>query len=156
LTSNADQRAGGRTHSLAPPHLGDVWAGAALAILVLGVAVFIAGIGIVVSGLTAATTYDAANLPPNLSSIGTWQVVLGVVLFLVGLALAGGGIALLAGSTRPRVPTAIVGLVVAAISFVLGIVVIVRGPSDLILSLSLFGLAFGLGISGLLLLRPRV
>ncbi|HEY7452580.1 MAG TPA: hypothetical protein VIA02_08730 [Candidatus Limnocylindria bacterium] len=144
-----------RTHSLAPPHLGDVWAGAALAVLVLGVAVFIAGIGIVVAGLTTANGFDSANLPPNLAELGTWQVFGGALLFVVGLGLAAGGIALLGGSLRTRIPTAVLALVVAVAALVGGIVIILRGPSDLILSLSLFGLAAGLGLSGILLLRPR-
>ena len=62
----------------------------------------------------------------------------------------------LAGGVRARVPTAALAIVVAAAALGLGVFVIIRGPSDLILSLALFGLAFGLGISGLLLLRPRV
>jgi hypothetical protein len=49
----------------------------------------------------------------------------------------------------------VLALVVAVAALVGGIVIILRGPSDLILSLSLFGLAAGLGLSGILLLRPR-
>jgi hypothetical protein len=79
----------------------------------------------------------------------------GALLFVVGLGLAAGGIALLGGSLRTRIPTAVLALVVAVAALVGGIVIILRGPSDLILSLSLFGLAAGLGLSGILLLRPR-
>ncbi len=45
MTSSAGSKPGSRTHSLSPEHLGDVWAGAALAIVVLGVAMFIAAVG---------------------------------------------------------------------------------------------------------------
>jgi hypothetical protein len=124
-------------------------------VAVLGVAVFIAGVGIVVSGLTASTGYDPANLPPNSNALGTGQVTGGFALFVLGVALAGGGLGMLAGSQRARIPTAILALA-AALAGVAGAVwIIVRGPSDLILALSLFGVGLGLGGSGLLLLRRR-
>jgi len=145
----------GRPHSLAPAHLGDARAAAALAITVLGVAVFIAAIGVVVSGLTLPASFDPGNPPPNADALGTWQVIGGFVLFVVGLALAGGGLALLAGSQRARVPTAILALFTALAAVGGGIAIILRGPSDLILVLTLFGMALGLAASGLLLLRPR-
>ncbi len=145
----------GRPHSLAPAHLGDARAGAALAITVLGVALFIAAIGIVVFGLTIRSSFDPANPPPNADALGTWQVIGGFVLFVVGLALAGGGLALLAGSTRARVPTAVLSLFTALSGVAGGVAVIIRGPSDLILALTLFGMALGLAVSGLILLRPR-
>ncbi|RPH34946.1 MAG: hypothetical protein EHM90_05200 [Chloroflexi bacterium] len=145
----------GRPHSLAPAHLGDARAAAALAITVLGVAVFIAAIGVVVSGLTLPASFDPGNPPPNADALGTWQVIGGFVLFVVGLALAGGGLALLAGSQRARVPTAILALFTALAAVGGAIAIILRGPSDLILVLTLFGMALGLVASGLLLLRPR-
>ncbi len=145
----------GRPHSLAPAHLGDARAAAALAVTVLGVALFIAAIGVVVFGLTLADSFDPANPPPNADALGTWQVIGGFILFVVGLALAGGGLALLTGSLRARVPTAILALATALGAAVGGIAIIARGPSDLILALTLFGLALGLVASGLLLLRPR-
>jgi hypothetical protein len=115
--------------------------------------VFIAGVGIVVSGLTAATGYDPANLPPNANVLGAGQVAGGSALFVLGVALAGGALGMLAGSQRARIPTAILALA-AGLAAVAGAAwIIVRGPSDLILALSLFGVGLGLGVSGLLLLR---
>ena len=145
----------GRPHSLAPEHLGDARAAAALAVTVLGIALFIAAVGVVVSGLTLSASFDPGNPPPNADALGTWQVVGGFILFVVGLALAGGGLALLSGSLRARIPTAILALVTALAAGVGGIAIILRGPSDLILVLTLFGLALGLVGAGLLLLRPR-
>jgi hypothetical protein len=46
-------------------------------------------------------------------------------------------------------------LAVAGFSIAAAIAIVARGPSDLVLVLSLVGLALGLGLSGLLLLRPR-
>ncbi|MGH2463528.1 MAG: hypothetical protein ACRDFZ_07910 [Candidatus Limnocylindria bacterium] len=155
MTTNAGGGSAGRPHSLAPAELGDVRAGAALAIAVLGVAVFIAGVGIVVAGLTAGSAYDPATAPPNVADLGTWQVVGGFVLFVVGVALAGGALGLLAGGHRARIPTAILALASAVAAIGAGIAIVVRGPSDLVLAISLFGLGLGLGGAGLLLLRPR-
>ena len=155
MTTNAGKDAAGRPHSLAPAHLGDVRAGAALAISVLGVAVFLAGVGIVVSGLTASSAFDPASAPPNVGDLGTGQVIGGFALFAAGVLLAGGGLGLLAGSERARIPTALLALVGALAAGAGGVAIIVRGPSDLILAITLLGLALGLGGAGLLLLRPR-
>lgn len=155
MTTSAGPGTPGRPHSLAPAHLGDVRAGAALAATVLGVAVFITGIGIVVGGLTASAGYDPANPPPNADSLGSWQVIGGFALFTVGLALAGGGLALLAGGRRIRVPTAVLSLIAAVAAIAGGVAIVARGPSDMVLAVSLFGLGLVLGSAGLLLLRPR-
>jgi hypothetical protein len=155
VTTSAGRQPGPRTHSLSPEHLGDVRAGAALAIVVLGIAIFIAAIGIVVSGLTLSGSYDPANSPPNASELGTWQVVVGFALFAVGVALAGGGLALLTGSRRARVPTAVLAIISGLVAIGGAVAIVARGPSDLILALTLLGLALALGSAGLLLLRPR-
>jgi hypothetical protein len=155
MTTNAGRDSAARPHSLAPAQLGDARAGAALAIAVLGVAVFIAGVGIVVSGLTASSAYDPANAPPNVGELGTGQVLGGFALFAVGVVLAGGGLSLLAGSQRARIPTAILALAGAVAAVAGAVTIIVRGPSDLILAITLLGLGLGLGGAGLLLLRPR-
>jgi hypothetical protein len=155
VTTDAGRPPGGRTHALAPAHLGDARAAAALAITVLGIAVFIAAVGVVITGLTLSGSFDPGNPPPNAAELGTAQVLAGFGLFVVGVLLAGGGLALLAGSLRARVPTAILALLTAAGAIAGGVAIILRGPSDLVLALSLFGLALGLIIAALLLLRPR-
>ncbi len=155
MTTSAGQRPSPRTHSLSPEHLGDVRAGAALAIVVLGVAIFIAAVGIVVSGLTLGASYDPSNAPPNADGLGTWQILIGFALFAVGVALAGGGLALLSGSRRARVPTAVLAIISGLVAIGGAVAIVVRGPSDLILAITLLGLALALGSAGLLLLRPR-
>jgi len=155
MTSSSGQGTAARTHSLAPEHLGEVQAGAALTIAILGVAIFIAGIGVVVGGLTAAGSFDPANPPPNSDTIGTWQTMAGFAMFAVGLALVGAALSLLAGASRPRIPTAVASVVLGIVSFAAGVMIVLRGPSDLILAISLFGLGLGLAGAGLLLLRPR-
>lgn len=155
MTSAGRDPAAGRPHSLAPAHLGEARAGAALAIVVLGVALFITAIGTVVAGLTVASGYDPGNLPPNVAELGTWQIAGGAVVFVVGVGLVGGALGMLTGGSRARIPTAVLALLTALASAAGGVAIVIRGPSDLILALALFGLALGLGGAGLVLLRPR-
>jgi hypothetical protein len=155
VTTDASREPAARTRSLAPAHLGDAQAGAALTIAVLGAAVFIVGVGMVIAGVTLSASFDPASPPPNADALGTWQIVGGFLLFMVGLGLVGGALGLLAGSRRPRVPTATLALVTSIGALAAGIGVVLRGPSDLVLALSLVGLGLGLGGAGLLLLRPR-
>ena len=155
MTSPAGHEAAGRTHSLAPPHLGELRAGAALTVSVLGVAVFITGIGMTVSGLTATSGIDPSNPPPNAETLGTWQIASGVALFVLGILLAAGGLGLLSGSLRPRILTAVLAVASGIGAIAGGVFVILRGPSDLILAIALFGLGLGLAGAGLILLRPR-
>lgn len=130
-------------------------AGAALAVAILGVAIFIGAIGMVVTGLTVGSGFDPANLPPNVAELGTLQVIVGFGLFALGVVLAGGALLLLSGASRPRIPIAVLAVVSGTASDVAGAYVIARGPSDLVLAISLFGLGLGLIGAGLLLLRPR-
>jgi len=132
-----------------------VRAGAALAVAILGVAIFIGAIGMVVTGLTVGSGFDPANLPPNVAELGTLQVIVGFGLFALGVVLAGGALLLLSGASRPRIPIAVLAVVSGTASDVAGAYVIARGPSDLVLAISLFGLGLGLIGAGLLLLRPR-
>jgi len=132
-----------------------VRAGAALAVAILGVAIFIGAIGMVVTGLTVGSGFDPANLPPNVAELGTLQVIVGFGLFALGVVLAGGALLLLSGASRPRIPIAVLAVVSGTASGVAGGYVIARGPSDLVLAISLFGLGLGLIGAGLLLLRPR-
>ena len=155
MTTPAGHEAAGRTHSLAPPHLGELRAGAALTVSVLGVAVFITAIGMIVSGLTATSGIDPSNPPPNAETLGGWQIAAGVALFVLGLLLAGGGLGLLSGSVRPRIPTAVLAVATGIGAMAGAIFVILRGPSDLVLAIALLGLGLGLAGAGLVLLRPR-
>ena len=155
MTAPAGRDHAGRTHSLAPPHLGEVQAAATLVIGVLGVAIFITGVGVVVAGLTVSGGYDSANPPPNANGLGTAQIVGGFGLFVLGLVLAGGSAGLMAGGVRARVPIAVLAVLSGAAAMVGGAFIIARAPSDLVLAIALFGLGISLIGAGLLLLRSR-
>jgi len=80
----------GRSHSLAPEHLGEAASVAMLVCAVGGLAIFIAAVAMVVGGLTIGSAY-AGNAPPNLSALGMPQIVGGI-----GLLVLGGGLVLAA------------------------------------------------------------
>lgn len=111
-----------RSHSLAPEHLGEAGGGALLVVGIGGLALFIAAIAVTVSGLGLAGRYTGVEPPPNLDQLGTPQIIGGIALLLLGVALVAGAGALLNGVRGSRL--AVAGLsaltaVVAAAGFVM-------------------------------------
>ena len=82
---------------------------------ILGLSTFIAAIALIVFGLTTAGSYGASP-PPNAGSLGLGQVVGGFGLLVIGLALLGSSLAVLAdlrGSRRGA--AAVAGATAAAV-----------------------------------------
>ena len=73
-----------------------------------GLALFIAAIAVVVSGLGLAGRYAAVEPPPNLDQLGTPQIIGGLALVLLSVGLIAGAGALLTGVRGSR--TAVAGL----------------------------------------------
>ena len=91
-----------RGHTLAPEHIGEAGSAAVLTMAILGLSTFIAAIALIVFGLTTAGSYGASP-PPNAGSLGMGQVLGGFGLLVIGLALVGSSLAVLAdlrGSRR--------------------------------------------------------
>jgi hypothetical protein len=91
-----------RGHSLAPEHLGEVGSAAVLAMSIVGLAVFIGGIAMVVFGMTTAARYGSTP-PPNADALGQGQVIGGIAVAVLGVALLGAALAVLADLRRSRV-----------------------------------------------------
>ena len=72
--SPAERRS--RGHSLAPAHLGEAGSVAMLVLIILGMAVFIAGVAMIASGLTMDSRYTGTTPPPNLGELGQFTSVL--------------------------------------------------------------------------------
>jgi hypothetical protein len=143
-----------RSHSLAPAHLGE-WASAAvLAVTVLGLAVFIAGVAMTVSGMTISSRYGGSP-PPNVDQLGFGQVLGGTGLGALGLLLSGSGLAVLAEVPRSRAVAAVVS-VLAAILAVAGVILVQLQPGgDLVLGISLAVAAIIFAAAAVILVRPR-
>lgn len=134
-----------RGHSLAPEHLGERGAAAALVSAIGGMAVFIAAVAILVGGLTLPSSYTGSTPPPNLTQLGMSQVLAGIALLVLGLVVMATTLALLADLPRSR-PLAIASCAIAALlagaAFVL-----VMGPTrrdlSLLAALGVATVAFG-------------
>ena len=120
-------------HSLAPEHIGEAGSVALLALSILGLALFIAAVAMVVFGLTTAARYGSLP-PPNAGALGQGQVMGGVGLGLLGLAVVGSVLALLADVPRSR-PVVVGVSALAAVLSGIGVVrVMTLGPGDPVLA----------------------
>jgi hypothetical protein len=125
-----------RSHSLAPAHLGE-WASAAvLAVTVLGLAIFIAGVAMTVSGMTIGNRFGSTP-PPNVDQLGLGQVLGGIGLGALGLLLSGSGLAVLAEVPRSRGVAAAASALAAALAMAGIVLVQVQPGGDLVLSIAL-------------------
>jgi hypothetical protein len=143
-----------RSHTLAPPHLGEAASAAVLAVAVLGLAVFIAGVAMAVSGMTIANRFGDSP-PPNVGDLGFGQVLGGFGLSALGIVLSGSALAVLADVARSR-PVAAAASGVAAILAAVGVVLVQLQPGgDLVLSLALAVAAIIFAVAAVVLVRPR-
>jgi len=144
-----------RAHSLAPEHLGEVGSAAVLAMVVLGLSVFIGAVAMIASGVTMGGRYAGATPPPNVADLGVGQVIGGIGLLILGAIQAGSALLLLAAIRGSRRLT----MLVAAGSAVLtaGGVVLVMGQQTAIPllagALALATLVYA--ASAIILARPR-
>jgi hypothetical protein len=151
----APARARHRSHTLAPEHIGEAGSVALLAMAILGLAVFIAAIAMLVFGITTSARF-ASSPPPNVGQLGIGQVLGGIGLLVMGLALVGSALAVLAdvrGSRR-------IAAVVAGLSALLAAAGVVRvmgeGGGDAVLAAALAVTTMILGASAIILARrPR-
>lgn len=150
----APPRVRGRSHTLAPPHLGEAASAAVLAVAVLGLAVFIAGVAMAVSGMTIANRFGDTP-PPNVADLGIGQVLGGIGLAVLGIVLSGSALAVLADVARSR-PVAAAASGLTAILAAIGVVLVQLQPGgDLVLSLALAVAALIFAVAAIILVRPR-
>jgi hypothetical protein len=144
-----------RGHSLAPEHLGEVGSAAVLAMSILGLAIFIGGIAMVVFGLTTAARYGSTP-PPNAGALGQGQVLGGAGVVVLGVALLGSALAVLADLRRSRPIAAAIGAI-GAILAVIGLVRVVSlANGDPVLAGALAVAAIILAAAAIILIRrPR-
>jgi hypothetical protein len=144
----------GRSHSLAPPHLGEAASAAVLAVAVLGLAVFIAGVAMTVSGMTIANRFGDSP-PPNVGELGIGQVLGGIGLSALGIVLSGSALAVLADVPRSR-PVAAAASALTAILAAVGVVLVqLESGGDLVLSIALAVAAMLFAAATIILVRPR-
>jgi len=143
-----------RSHSLAPEHVGEAGSAAVLAMAVLGLAIFIAAVAIIASGLTIAGRYGESP-PPNVAQLGYGQVLGGAGMVVLGVALVASALAVLADVRGGRrVAAAVAGL--TAVLSAAGVFLVMSQPvTDTILASALAVLTLVFGVSAIVLGRPR-
>jgi hypothetical protein len=122
---------------------------------ILGLAIFIASIAMVVFGLTTASRFGSSP-PPNVGGLGTGEVIGGIGLLVLGMALVGSALAVLADLRGSRRMAAIVAGITALLS-VAGVVrVMGAGSGDVVLAAALAATTMIFGVSAIILARrPR-
>jgi hypothetical protein len=144
----------GRSHSLAPSHLGEAASAAVLAVAVLGLAVFIAGVAMAVSGMTLGNRFGDSP-PPNVGELGIGQLLGGIGLAALGIVCSGSALAVLADVGHSR-PVAAASSALAAVLAVAGVIVVQLEPGgDLVLSIALAVAALIFAVAAIILVRPR-
>lgn len=143
-----------RSHSLAPAHLGEAASAAVLAVAVLGLAVFIAGVAMTVSGMTIANRFGDSP-PPNVGDLGIGQVLGGIGLAALGILLSGSSLAVLAEMPGSR-PVAAAASGLAAALCALAVVLVQLEPGgDLVLGIALVVAAVIFAVAAVILVRRR-
>jgi hypothetical protein len=110
-----------------------------------GIAIFIAGVAIMVGGLTLPASYTGTTAPPNIDQLGMNQVVGGIGLLVLGLVILATSLALLSGLPRSR-PLAIGASAIAALLAIAAFVRVMSGTSldpILLAALGVAAVAFG-------------
>lgn len=141
-------------HTLAPAHLGEATAAATVAVIVGGVALVITGIGMVAMALTIGARYGG-DAPPDVGSLSLVPALTGLLVLVLGGALTGGGVAVLGGVRRSRLPTGIVAAVAAGLAALGVVLAMTSQPADPIIAIALTVAALVFGVAAILLLRPR-
>jgi hypothetical protein len=122
---------------------------------ILGLAIFIAAIAMVVFGLTASSRF-ASSPPPNVNALGTGQVLGGVGLMVMAVALVGSALAVLADLRGSRRIAAVVAGAAALLTAAGVVRVMAEGAGDAVLAAALAVTTIIFGASAIILARrPR-
>ena len=142
-----------RGHTLAPEHIGEAGSAAVLTLAILGLSTFIAAIALMVFGFTTAGSYGASP-PPNVGSLGMGQVIGGFGLLVIGLALLGSSLAVLADVRGSRRGAAAIAGATALLSAAGVVMVMQVGIGDAVLAAALAVCALLCAVSAIILARP--
>jgi hypothetical protein len=145
----------GRSHSLAPEHLGELGSAAALTIAVGGLALLIVAGTMIVNGLTMASRFAGATPPPSLGQLGVSQLVGGIGLVALSVVLVASSLALLAELRFARLLTVLFSVITALLSAAGAILLVGAANRDNMLDAGL-GVAFVVfGAAAVILGRSR-
>jgi hypothetical protein len=119
---------------------------------VLGLSIFIAAIAMVTFGITTASRFGA-DPPPNVGELGKAQLLGGAGLAVVGVAMLGSALAVLADLPFSRRIAAAVSALVAILSALAVIRIMGEGRGDPVLAAALAVTTIILGVAAIILVR---
>ena len=144
-----------RSHTLAPAHLGERASVATLVIGIGGVALLITAASMIVAGLTIGSRY-ADSTPPNIGQLGMGQVIGGIGMLVLAMALVAAAAAVFLDVRGSRRTAAALAAFTAALMALAIVLVMTVGGGDRLLAIGLLVGAVMFGASSVLLLRtPR-
>lgn len=120
-----------------------------------GLALFIAAIAVVVSGLSLAGRYAGVEPPPNLEQLGAPQIIGGLALVVLSLALIVGAGALLGGVRGSRTAVAALSALTATLAAAGFAISLVQTRRDVVLLSALGVTALVFAGSAVVLARLR-
>ena len=145
----------GRSHSLAPEHLGELGSAAALAVAIGGLSLVIAAGSMIVNGLTFAARYAGTSPPPDVGQLGLGQLLGGIGLLVVSIGLLGSTLALLGALRFARWLTVGFSAVAAALAAAGALLLVGAAHRDNVLNAGLAVAAVVFGGSAVILARSR-
>lgn len=144
-----------RSHSLAPEHIGEAGSVAVLAETILGLSLLIVAIAVIVSGITVGSRYVGDTPPPNLGSLGLSQILGGVGLLVLSVAMVVSSLGVLADVRHSRIVAAAVSAI-AALLAVGGVAWVMSQPAaDQLFAAALAVVAITSAAAAIVLGRPR-
>ena len=144
-----------RGHSLAPEHLGERGAAAALTTAIGGLAIFIAAVAMTVGGLTLPSRWAGADPPPNVGQLGLGQVVGGIGLLVLGILLVSSSLAVIGGLPRSRPFAVGISTITAALALAGFVLLMVPTRRDFVLLAALGVAVVAFGGAAVILARLR-
>jgi MFS-type transporter involved in bile tolerance (Atg22 family) len=120
----------------------------------MGLALFIAAIAMIVFGMTTAARYGSLP-PPNAGGIGQGQVIGGAALAVLGLAVLGSALAVLADVRGSRQVVIAISALTAVLSAIGVLRVMTLGFGDPVLAGALAIVTILFAAAAVVLARPR-
>ncbi len=154
-TRSAIARRRPKSHALAPEHVGEAGSIAVLAEAVLGLSLFIAGLAVLVSGITVGARYAGDTPPPNLGTLGLPQIGGGAALIVLALAMVVSALAVLADLRHARIAAALVSATAAVLAIVGVVLVMSQQRPDQLFAAALAVVAITSAAAAIVLIRPR-
>ena len=145
----------GRSHSLAPEHLGELGSAATVAVAVGGLSLVVVAGSMIVNGLTFGSRYAGTSPPPDVGQLGMGQLLCGIGLLALSIGLVGSALALLADLRFARWLTVALSALTALLAAAGALLLVGAAHRDNVLDAGLAVAVVVFGGSAVILARSR-